>query len=75
MRQLDLHPIRALAGLLVLAFVLFMLSGIPTLRDATSGGWLVVGNITWFGFLISGLLFVVVGLVVVVRRVAHRSAA
>ena len=75
MRQLDLHPIRALAGLLVLAFVLFTLSGIPTLRDATSGGWFVVGNITWFGFLISALLFVVAGIVVVVRRVAHRSAA
>ena len=75
MRQLDLHPIRVLAGLLVSAFVLFLLSGIPTLRYATSGGWLVVGDITWFGFLVGGLLFVVVGLVVVFRRLAHRSAA
>jgi hypothetical protein len=75
MRQLDRHPIRVLAGLLLLAFALFMLSGIPTLKDARSGGWSVVGNVTWFGFLICGLLFVLTGVVVLARRVARRTTA
>jgi hypothetical protein len=75
MRQLDRHPIRYLGGLLVLAFVLFMLSGIPTLKDATSGAWLIVGDITWFGFLLTSLIFVVASLTVVVRRLGHRRTA
>jgi hypothetical protein len=75
MRHLDRHPIRFLAGLLVLAFVLFMLSGIPTLKDATSGAWLVVGDITWFGFLLTGLAFVVTGVVVSVRALRDRRTA
>ncbi len=75
MRQLDRHPIRYLGGLLVLAFALFMFSGIPTLKDATSGVWLIVGDITWFGFLLAGLIFVVAGLAVVVRRLGHRRTA
>lgn len=75
MRQLDRHPLRYLGGLLVLAFVLFTLSGIPTIKDATSGAWLIVGDITWFGFLLTALTFIVVGLVVVVRRLGRRRTA
>ncbi len=75
MRQLDRYPIRTLGALLVLAFVLFMLSGIPTLKDASSGVWLIVGDITWFGFLLTALTFVVTGVVVMVRRLGHRRTA
>lgn len=72
MRQLTDHPIRTLAGLLVLAFVLFMLSGIPVLREAKHGGYLILGDICWFGFLLTALAFVVGGLFVLVR-LATRS--
>jgi len=75
MHQLDHHPLRTLGAMLALAFVLFMLSGIPTIRDATSGGWLVVGDICWFGFLLTALAFVVTGVVVLVRRLGHRRTA
>ncbi len=75
MRQLDQHPIRILGGLLALAFVLFTLSGIPTLRDATSGAWLIVGDITWFGFLLTSLAFIAASVVVTVRRLGHRRTA
>jgi len=72
MRQLIDHPLRTLAGLLVLAFVLFMLSGIPVLREAQHGRYLVLGDICWFGFLLTALAFVVGGIVVLVR-LAGRS--
>ena len=72
MRQLTEHPLRTLAGLLVLAFVLFMLSGIPSLRYAKHGWYLVLGDICWFGFLLSALA-VVVGGVLVLVRLATRS--
>ena len=75
MRQLDHHPLRTLGGLLALAFVLFSLSGIPTVKDATSGGWLVVGDICWFGFLLTALAFLVAGVVLLVRRLGHRRIA
>lgn len=75
MRQLDHHPLRTLGILLAVAFVLFNLSGIPTIKDATTGGWLVVGDICWFGFLLTALAFVVTGVVVLVRRLGHRRAA
>jgi hypothetical protein len=67
MRQLNEHPLRTLAGLLVLAFVLFTLSGIPVLRAAKTGWYLVLGDICWFGFLLSALAFVVGGIIVLVR--------
>lgn len=75
MHQLDHHPLRTLGGLLALAFVLFSLSGIPTVKDATSGGWLVVGDICWFGFLLTALAFLVAGVVLLVRRLGHRRTA
>jgi hypothetical protein len=72
MRQLTHHPLRTLAGLLALAFVLFMLSGIPALKDAKHGVYLVLGDICWFGFLLTALVFVVSGLFVL-ARLATRS--
>jgi len=72
MRQLTDRPLRTLAGLLALAFVLFMLSGIPALRDAKHGVYLVLGDICWFGFLLTALAFIVGGLFVLVRM-ATRS--
>lgn len=74
MRQLREHPTRTLAVLLGTAFVLFMLSGIPRFRDAKDAGWdLYIGDIFWFGFLITMLLFLLGAGYTVVRRV--RSAA
>lgn len=74
MRQLREHPTRTLAVLLGTAFVLFMLSGIPRYREAKDWGWdLFIGDIFWFGFLITMLLFLLGAGYTVVRRV--RSAA
>lgn len=76
MRQLHDHPMRTLAALLVTAFVLFMLSGIPALREAQ--GWTVadaLGYVCWFGFLLSGLLFVLAGVYTLIRAaMTHRTA-
>lgn len=72
MHQLDHHPLRTLGAMLALAFVLFMLSGIPALRDAKHGVYLVLGDICWFGFLLTALAFIVGGLFVLVRM-ATRS--
>lgn len=76
MRQLQDHPMRTLAALLVTAFVLFMLSGIPALRNAH--GWTLtdaLGYVCWFGFLLSGLVFVLAGVYTLVRTaLAHRTA-
>jgi hypothetical protein len=64
------HPLRQLAlTFAVLAVALFFLSGAT--KDATHGLGLVVGDVGWFGFLLSllGLLLVAVaGAVVTVRR-------
>ncbi|MGN6330475.1 MAG: hypothetical protein ACTHOD_02345 [Motilibacteraceae bacterium] len=64
------HPLRQLAiTFAVLAVALFVLSGAT--KDATHGLGLVVGDIGWFGFLLSllGLVLVAVaGVVVTARR-------
>jgi hypothetical protein len=51
----------------VLAVALFVLAGLT--KNATHGIGLVAGNVGWFGFLISLLGLVVVGLVAAVARV------
>jgi hypothetical protein len=67
---------RTLGGLLALAFVLFMLSGIPRYKNAKSWGWdLFIGDIFWFGFLICALLFIVGGVYTIVRSVRGRRMA
>jgi hypothetical protein len=76
MRQLRTHPIRTLAILLVTAFVLLMISGIPAIKNAK--GWNVqdaIGYISWFGFLIAALLFVLGGAYTIVRAVRGRRLA
>ena len=50
----------------VLAVALFVLAGLT--RDATHGPALVAGNIGWFGFWISLLGLVVVGVAALVAR-------
>lgn len=75
MHQLREHPLRTLATLLVLSFCFFMASGIPALKDATSGVALVLGDIAWFGFLLLALLFVVAAAVVLVRAAAGSRRA
>jgi hypothetical protein len=68
MHQLASHPIRTLGGLLVLAFVFFMLSasGQSGTFWENGPGWL--GSIGWFCFLLTGLIFVVSAVSFVVRR-------
>jgi hypothetical protein len=76
MQQLRNHPLRTLSILLVTAFVLVMISGIPAIKDAK--GWNiqdVIGYISWFGFLITGLLFVLGGVYTVVRALRGRRLA
>lgn len=68
MRQLREHPLGTLAALLGTAFVLFMLSGIPRYRDAKDGADLLIGDVFWFGFLITALLFLIGAGYVVARR-------
>jgi hypothetical protein len=76
MRQLREHPVRTLAYLLGTAFVLFMLSGIPRYRNAKDWGWdLLIGDIFWFGFVITAFLFLLGAAYLVTRRLrASRTA-
>jgi hypothetical protein len=76
MQQLRNHPVRTLGILLVTAFVLAMISGIPAIKNAK--GWNVqdaIGYVSWFGFLITGLLFVAGGVYTVVRALRGRRLA
>jgi hypothetical protein len=76
MHQLREHPTRTLAVLLGTAFVLFMLSGIPRFRDAKDAGWdLYIGDVFWFGFLITALLFVVAAVYTATRRLRGARSA
>jgi hypothetical protein len=75
-RQIQSHPVRTLAGLLVVAFALFMISGIPSVKNAK--GWSladVVGYISWFGFLLTFLAFLVTAGYLAVRGARSRRTA
>jgi hypothetical protein len=68
-RQVTTRPIRTLVGLLAVAFVLFMISGIPAVKDAH--GWTLadaVGYVAWFGFLLVFLAFLVCAGYLGIRR-------
>ena len=74
--QLTTHPLRTLGALLAVSFVLFMISGIPSVKNAT--GWNladVIGYISWFGFLITFLTFLVSAGYVAVRTARRRRVA
>lgn len=74
--QLTSHPIRTLGALLALAFVLFLLSGIPALRDAHDTSFIgLLSEVVWFGFLLTALAFVVGAGYAAVRAARRRSAA
>lgn len=75
MNQLRKHPGRTLGGLLAAAFVLFMCSGIPALKNADHGLNLVLGNICWFGFLLTALVFIVGGVYALARRTDRSRSA
>jgi hypothetical protein len=74
-RQLTTHPIRTLAGLLVLAFGLFQLSasGQPGTYWENGPGWL--GGIAWILFLLTTLTFLVSAGYLAVRTVRARRTA
>lgn len=75
MRQIQAHPIRILAALLASAFVFFMLSGIPALRDAKGGLDLALGDVLWLGWMVFALAFLLTGCYTVVRAVRGRRVA
>ncbi|MFC6705587.1 hypothetical protein [Flexivirga alba] len=75
MNQLREHPGKTLGGLLAVAFVLFMCSGIPALKDATRGVNLVLGDICWFGFLVTALAFVIASVYTLARRTRRARSA
>jgi hypothetical protein len=64
----------AVVALAVVDFALLMTSGVPRYRDATSGVDAVVGEICWFGFLLSTLALVLIAVVALVRRVRRGHA-
>jgi hypothetical protein len=61
------RKLMAVVALAVVDFGLFMTSGVPRYRDATSGLDNVIGNAVWFGFLIGALTLVVIGVLSLVR--------
>jgi hypothetical protein len=68
---------RALLGVVALAVVdlaLFMTSGIPRYRDATTGTDLWIGQICWLGFLVGLLALIVIGVVALTRRLRRSRA-
>lgn len=64
--MIRLHPARVLGGTLVLA-VAFLALSYPGRHD-TSGFWYYASAVGWFGFLISVLAFVVLGVIALVSR-------
>lgn len=75
MRHLKTHPLRLLVTLLVVAFALFMLSGIPRYRDATAGADAIVGEVIWCGFLLAALAFVVTAILTAAVALRRRRSA
>ncbi|MBB2894508.1 hypothetical protein [Flexivirga oryzae] len=71
MTQLREHPGRTLGALLAVAFVLFMGSGVPAWKDATHGVDLVLGDICWFGFMLTALVFLIAGAYTLARAASR----
>jgi hypothetical protein len=65
---------RIVLVLVALDVVLFLLSGIPTIKNADHGTALVLSNIVWFGFLIGLLALVAIGVVSLVSRIRRVRA-
>jgi len=59
----------AILALVALDVALFLLSGIPTIKNADHGTALILSNIVWFGFLIGLLALVATGVVSLVTRI------
>ena len=58
----------AIVALAVVDLALFLISGVPRLKDATQGADYVIGEICWLGFLIGALALIVTVVVALVRR-------
>jgi hypothetical protein len=71
--QINHHPVRTLAILLVLAFAFFNLSaaGQPGTDWENGPKWL--GDPSWFLFLACALAFIVIGVLTVVRVMRGRT--
>ena len=74
MQQLQEHPLRTLAGLLVVAFCFFMLSASGQHGTFWENGPSWLGSTGWFAFLITMLLFLTAAAYTVVRRVRSSRA-
>jgi hypothetical protein len=73
--QIDNHPIRTLAVLLVAAFGFFQVSASGQPGTDWSNGPSALGNAGWIAFLLSALTFLVVAVYSLVRRIrTHRAA-
>jgi hypothetical protein len=60
--------------LIVADVALFLISGIPAVKDPDGDVAIVVSNLIWFGFLLGLLTLVVWGIVAGVRRVRRVRA-
>jgi hypothetical protein len=60
--------------LIVADVALFLISGIPAVKDPDGNVAIVVSNLVWFGFLLGLLTLVVWGVVAGVRRVRRVRA-
>jgi hypothetical protein len=60
--------------LIVADVALFLISGIPAVKDPDGDVAIVVSNLIWFGFLLGLLTLVVWGVVAGVRRVRRVRA-
>jgi hypothetical protein len=71
--QLHRHPLRTLAGMLLLALGLFLLSASGAPGTYWSNGPVWLGDVGWFGWMIVFLLFVVAAVYSAVRAAVRRG--
>ena len=64
------HPVRVLAVVAAVAAGLFLLSAPGA--DDTSGAWYYISAFGWFGFLITMLLLIALGVAAAVMAVSRR---
>ena len=65
---------RTVLILIALDVALFLLSGIPAIKDADHGAALVLSDIVWFGFLLGLLVLVVTGVLTLINRMRRVRA-
>lgn len=65
---------RAVLALLAVDVLLFLLSGIPAIKNADHGASLVISDVVWFGFLLGLLALVGTGVLALVARLRRVRA-